>query len=56
VCVCVCLAEPRRHAIPVVRFKVAFSSVRFGVLTETVKLLFTYFFNWAVRSATGNSN
>jgi hypothetical protein len=49
------LVEPRRQAIPVVPFKVAFSSVPFGVLTEIVKLLFA-FFHWALTSATGDNS
>jgi hypothetical protein len=36
------LVEPQRWAIPAVPFKGAFFSVPFGVLTETVKLLFAF--------------
>jgi hypothetical protein len=42
------LAEPRRRAIPVVSFKVALSSVHFGALTETVKLLFVIVADFAL--------
>jgi hypothetical protein len=39
-----CLVELRIRAIPVVHFRLAFSSVPFGVFTETVKLLFALLF------------
>jgi hypothetical protein len=50
------LAEPWTQAIPVVSFKVAFSSAPFGVLAETVKFYFAFLFPLVLKSATGNSN
>jgi hypothetical protein len=49
------LAEPQRRGILVVPLKVAFSSLPFGVVTESVSPPVPFFFHWALNSVTGDT-